>query len=87
MEKIRWVGRLTIKNMREFYCDECGKYLGESGETYDGEYFKYGEYIQRVKTRRNYSMILRKCLCMNCADKLDSEFFKTLINLGFEKEK
>lgn len=34
----------STRIVHKFYCDKCGKYLGESEELSDGYYKEYGEY-------------------------------------------
>ena len=62
-----------------FYCDDCGKYLGESREYDDGWYEDLGEFNMRFG---EYS--ISKHLCDDCREKFYVKLNKSLLDLGFE---
>lgn len=67
----------------EFYCDGCGKKLGESVELDDGYYDCYGDYEQSFYIKGFARLNLRKNYCISCAQKKDREIVKALRGLGF----
>lgn len=69
----------------EFYCDECGKYLGVSYEHDDGWYETLGEV--NLSYNVNGFLYLRKCLCDKCKYELEDNIRRNLSALGFTAER
>lgn len=85
MEKKR-IHRKTISStIHEFYCDDCGQYIGESTECDDGYYKKLGNVDLDVYIFA-YCYELNKCLCNSCRKKLSSNIENNLFKMGFKRE-
>lgn len=85
MEKIETIITTIEKNYHQFYCDECGSFIGESFEYEDGYYQEQGEYtIKTFIEAKDTWFKLRKCYCDKCKDKFTNNFVEILENLGFK---
>lgn len=73
------------ENEHEFYCDECGKYIGTSYEYDDGWYDELGEF--ELACNINGWLRLKKCLCDKCAHEFINKVRTVLFDIGFEVEK
>ena len=85
MEKIEISPRYYEEKMHHFYCDGCGKYLGQSLEYDDGWYEEIGALELKFYTDSRY--ILHHQLCKECEGKLLLEIERDLRKLGFKTEK
>jgi hypothetical protein len=74
MKQIKISPRYYEERVHNFYCDGCGKYLGQSLEYDDGWYEERGYYI------------LHKHLCKKCESKLSLEIEENLRRLDFKLE-
>ena len=87
MEKIKPVEETTIKTVHEFYCDLCGKFLGDSTEDdSDGYFDDIGQHSWEI-CMGDYLLKKEGHYCDDCWEKADVEIKDTLIKLGFEKER
>lgn len=82
---------ITVKETtHQFYCDKCGKYLGESNEYRDGWYDKLG-YLEISFYNRLFSphgtYCIRKNFCEKCKDNFINQLSNSLESLGFINEK
>lgn len=68
----------------EFYCDECGKYLGVSYECDDGWYKRLGEF--ELNCYINGWLHFKKCLCDKCKYEFENKVRATLLDIGFKVE-
>ncbi len=84
MEKHINVKKIMNIDEVEFYCDDCGKFLGKSEEYDDGYYEKLGEF--EVKFNFNGWYKLEKHLCDECKEKETKKIEKSLKELGFVKD-
>ena len=84
MEKTMDTEQFILRTHHMFYCDECGKYLGESQEYDDGWYDSIGEFETSYYLNGWYRM--QKCLCDNCKKEIISKITSALQDLGFIKE-
>ena len=82
MENIEYKSREVKVPIHKFYCDECGKYLGESVEYDDGYYKTYGDY--EVNFGFDHPYILKKCLCDKCVKEKNDQILHALKDLGFK---
>jgi hypothetical protein len=82
MDKTTTIETIHKTIVHEFYCDECGAYLGKSEEYDDGYYPEIGEFEITVNINGWY--ILKECLCDKCAEKKTNDIYKALKNLGFK---
>ena len=85
MEQTKVSPRYYEERMHYFYCDECGKYLGQSLEYNDGYYEELGKFELQCYIDNRY--ILHKHLCKECESKLLLEIERELRKLGFKPEK
>ena len=70
----------TIKK-HKFYCDGCGKKIGESTEDKDsGCYMTFGEIEFRFMGRK-----FTGCFCAECEERKIEEIFRKIRELGFEE--
>lgn len=84
-EKIITRETKSTVTMHQFYCDECGSYIGESFESDDGYYKKLGDFEQQYYIdNKRYS--LQGTLCLDCRKKLIQRVAKALEKIGFRKE-
>ena len=74
-----WVER----NIHEFYCDGCNKYLGKTFEYDDGYYADIGECEYRFNVDGWYK--IKRNLCPECKKKLIDNIQHCLVDLGFER--
>lgn len=75
-------------NVIEFYCDDCGKFLGQSEEYDDGYIPEIGEYKEEFYLHEfNGWYRINKTLCDECKDKLLAKIDAELRNLGFKPDK
>ena len=80
MDKIETFERVVEERIHHFFCDDCGKFLGESKEWEDGYYEELG-----IFSTRYGSYHIKKHLCDKCRDKFDDKIIQTLTDLGFQK--
>lgn len=83
MEKRIEVKTNTIINEIEFYCDDCGNFLGKTEEYDDWYYEELGEF--EVDFYFNGWYKLEKHLCDECKEKETKKIEKALKKLGFVK--
>lgn len=91
MEKIVKEECNIIKIKHQFFCDACGKYLGETEEYNDGYFDCIGYYKQSVRIqspidRYSERLTVTKCLCPECAISETTKFTNALYDLGFVEE-
>ena len=84
MENIDYEFREVEVPIHKFYCDKCGKCLGESEECDDGYYKSYGKY--KVEFKLDHWYTLEKCLCEKCAEEKNDQILHALKDLGFKLE-
>ena len=84
MEQVKITPKYCEERTHWFYCDECGKYLGESHEYDDGWYETFGKFELSIYMDRKYN--LHKYLCEICKHKLMLEIEENLRRLGFKTE-
>ncbi len=84
MEKHIEVKKNITINEIEFYCDDCGKFLGETEECDDGYYEEIGKFVVKFNFGGWYK--LEKHLCDACKEKEIAQIEKTLNELGFVKD-
>lgn len=84
MEKVRTRQITKIQATHEFYCDECGKFIGEAIEFDDG----YVPTLGRCEWKANIGTWyrLKRNLCDGCKDIVEKRIVKALENIGFIKE-
>lgn len=88
MEQVKVTPRYYEERVHHFYCDGCGKYLGQSLE-HNGWYEKIGKfelnlYMDSIDMDESYTF--NKCLCNICKHKKMLEIEENLRSLGFKKE-
>ena len=76
----------TEQYFHEFYCDDCNKYLGKSIEYDDGWFETYGEYEQHFYVNGYGWCKLKKTLCDECKDKMNTKILLALKDIGFMAE-
>lgn len=84
MEKHIEVKKNATANEIEFYCDDCGKFLGKTEEYDDGCYEELGKFMVEFYFDEWYK--LEKHLCNECKEKESKKLKETLNELGFVKE-
>ena len=84
MEQVKVTPRYYEERVHHFYCDGCGKYLGQSLEYNDGWYEEIGVFELKCYIDSRY--ILHKHLCKECEGKLLLETEQDLRRLGFKTE-
>ena len=89
MEKIKEVEVTQTKKIHEFYCDICGKKIGEKEEIYtdDGNLLCFskkgtGQYA-RTFFLDNSHLTYCKNLCDECMQSEEQKIVDTLKELGF----
>ena len=65
-----------------FFCDICGKQIGQSEEWDDGYYVTHGDYSADFLFGHWYR--LEMCLCDDCAQKKTNDILRTIKDLGFK---
>lgn len=88
MDQIVTTKRIIEDRTHKFYCDECGKFLGESTEYSDGYYEKFGEVPRHDMPQYNHILgihikLSKTCLCDECLEKKQEEVREALGKLGF----
>lgn len=101
-ERIKCISKLKekkeiIKTTHEFYCDNCGKFLGSSEEWEDGYYEKFGSFenkldiynsrVHNKKYKESGWYTYKKILCDKCQEEFVSKLAKTLLELGYKKDR
>ena len=79
----RIVERTKIEH--EFYCDECGKFIGTSEEYDDGYYAKIGEAKWHYNGDKGW-LAKRGNYCAECRAKIGASIDDALLKLGFVRE-
>ena len=68
----------------KFYCDRCGKLIGEVNECLeDGWYPILGEYKRKYRASKGW-LELNKNYCDSCAEMIDYQIELTLKEFGFK---
>ena len=70
--------------VHQFYCDDCGMYLGDSIEYEDGYFETLGDFEERFLFCGDW-FHLKRHLCKECRIKLISKMKDSLIRIGFYK--
>lgn len=73
------------RKIHKFYCNKCGKYLGEIEEYYDGYYEEIGYISQRVVVNET-PYYYKGHLCSKCKEEHYKELSNLLETIGFVKE-
>lgn len=74
------------RRVYSFYCDGCGKFLGESEEWDDGYVPDTGTFWHNIFFN-DYWYRLKKCFCPECEEKQIRKTIETLKRLGYKEEK
>ena len=82
MEKITTTTETIIKNVYEFYCDECGVLIGTSEEYLNGGYERLGVYELNVLTPDGLFKYYDKCLCDTCKESFPTKVAEALEAIG-----
>lgn len=87
----------VMQVIHEFYCDNCGKFLGSSAEYDDGYYEELDSFENEINisNSRGYKKSYKeggwyrykKNLCDKCQNEFVSKLTKTLIELGYTKDR
>lgn len=77
--------KTTTRNIHKFVCDYCGTHLGESIEYDDGWYQTFGDFELEWYTPAGW-YCKKACVCEKCKQKLLSEIYDNLEQMGFYKE-
>ena len=85
MEKLEERKIETIEKIHQFYCDECGKYLGESEEYSDGYYEEIESFELKFYLPDGWYE-KKNILCAECSKNFLDSIRKTFIEKGFCKE-
>lgn len=80
MEKIKHEERVEVVTVHEFYCDDCGKFLGSSMELDDGYYAEIG-----AKSWKYGDLKLKGHYCDKCMVKIGERIEETLRGFGFKE--
>ena len=68
MEKVETKTVQRESRRYHFYCDNCGHYLGNTPEHWDGYHAKLGEFDElQIYTPRGWYKI-EKCFCNKCKE-------------------
>ena len=84
MEKVIERKIERVERGHDFYCDECGKYLGSSEEYDDGYYHEIGNFELKLYTDK--WLVLKKHYCNECRRKFLNKLNLILKELGFGEE-
>ena len=85
LEKIEEIIVEEKRKIHKFYCNKCGKYLGEIEEYYDGYYEEIGYISQRVVVNET-PYYYKGHLCSKCKEEHYKELSNLLETIGFVKE-
>lgn len=77
--------KTTTQNIHYFACDYCGTRLGESVEFDDGWYKTFGDFELKWYTPDGWYH-REACVCEECKQKILSEIYDNLEQMGFKKE-
>lgn len=83
MEKVETKIIQTEDRRHHFYCDNCGRYLGNTVEHWDGYYAELGKFELQMYVPRGWYK-LKKCFCNNCKDKFLDNVYASLETAGFK---
>ena len=83
MEKIEIIETTSELIKHHFWCDECGKYIGNTEELDDGYYETPGEY--EVNFYLNGWYKLEKTMCSACCKSFSDRIRNSLFEIGFKK--
>ena len=72
-----------IETTHEFYCDECGEYLGRSEEYEDGYYYKIGEYQWKYYDKNCGWLYKKGNYCPKCQERVAEQIASALKKMGF----
>ena len=85
MEKVRIEEITEEQEIWEFYCDHCGKKLGETKK----EPYKcrdtLGDFFSGIKVEGVW-YTCSKCFCPKCREEFLDKYIKTIKELGFKKQ-
>ena len=84
MDKVVRQRQLVERTTHEFYCDECGNFLGTTFEYDDGYFKELGEVELEFYLDDRYQ--LRKTLCPKCKMRLYNKIGSMLNEFGFKQE-
>ena len=68
--------------IHEFYCDDCGEYIGSSDEYDDGYYYEPSVYELKYFLNGSWYK-LKKCLCEDCVKKKNNTIKQMFLDNGF----
>lgn len=77
--------KTTIRNIHHFNCDYCGTHLGISEEHDDGYYQTFGDFELKWNTPAGWYR-RKVCVCEECKQKILSEIYDQLEQMGFIKD-
>ena len=72
------------RKIHKFYCNKCGKYLGEIEEYYDGYYEEIGYVVQRIVINGK-QYLYKGHLCNKCKENFYKDLGNVLEIVGFVK--
>ena len=84
MERITEENVTTTNIIHKFYCDDCGKYLGDRKECDDGYYSKDWEYRLSYYLSPFGYLSFKGDFCQDCRMKKTEQIYNTLLGIGFE---
>mgnify|MGYP006996291507 CR=1 FL=1 len=84
MEKVEEKIVEAKRKIHKFYCDKCGKYLGENEEYDDGYYEDIGYVIKRIVVNEK-QYLYKRHLCDKCKEKFYEDLGNVLEVVGFVK--
>lgn len=84
MEKVEEKIVEEKRKIHKFYCDKCGKYLGNAEEYYDGYYEEIEYVIQRIVINGK-QYLYKRHLCDKCKENFYKDLGNVLEIVGFVK--
>lgn len=82
MDKVSEKKDIISITVHDFYCDDCGVYIGRSEEHDDGYYNRLGCVELQMRIDRDL-LKLNRCLCNDCTNKLHERAKAMLLQFGF----
>lgn len=85
IDKTEIKSEMIKKRIHNFYCDNCGEYLGAVKEYDDGYYHRPGEYNLAIHVDGGW-LRYNQQLCEECRQQFIDRLKDTLVKMGFKPE-
>lgn len=85
MDKTTVQQKTIISTLHDFYCDDCGTYIGQTKENDNGYYERLGDIDFEIYVFNDRFRLI-KCLCDSCKYNFIQNLKNELKKIGFVPE-